>query len=299
MMKRNINLNRISLFLEIVKTGSITKTAEIFNLQKSKVSRDLSLLEQELGAQLIYRTTRQFNLTTEGQRFFEKAQKSISYLEEAIIETSGEAKSIAGHISITCPEDIGEIILVPILEEFSRIYPKVSYGIHFSTEVMDLVANKIDLAIRPGRLKDSSIKMKKIGFIDFGLYCSENLYKSLHNINSYKQLSELPTIYFDKGTKEAMWQLSNRGKVSKVTIHPIAKVNSYLAAFRLIDKGMGIGLLPKFIVTQSTNNGLVHILKDWEAQRSDLHLIYPDRSEDIARVRVLMDFIAKKMSLMI
>ena len=128
MFRSGVNLNRIQLFLEIVRVGSITKTAELFNLQKSKVSRDLALLEQELGTQLIYRTTRQFNLTIEGQKFYDRANVSIQTLLEAVSEASFEAKTIAGHISITCPEDIGELILIPLLEEFSKLYPKIKIG---------------------------------------------------------------------------------------------------------------------------------------------------------------------------
>lgn len=297
MKNSHVDLNRIQLFLEIVRIGSITRTAELFNLQKSKVSRDLALLEQELGSQLIYRTTRQFNLTIEGQKFYEKANESLKILNEAINEASSGAKTIAGPISITSPEDIGEIILMPLLEEFTKLYPDITFNIDFSTDLKDLVANKVDLAIRPGNLKDSSLIMKKIGIIDFGLYCSNAKYNSLPEIHTPQQLSDLPTITFQQGFKQPSWHFKYKNKTTKVNLNPLIQVNSYLAVHKLIQKGMGIGLLPSFIAkSESSKSDLVEILKDYKISASNLQIIYPQRNEDITRVRVLTDFLRKKIA---
>ncbi|MCB9073143.1 MAG: LysR family transcriptional regulator [Bdellovibrionaceae bacterium] len=291
-----VDLNRIRLFLEIVRVGNITKTAELLNLQKSKVSRDLALLEQELGTQLIYRTTRQFSLTTEGQKFYDKAHASFEILNEAIQETSESSKTIAGHIAITCPEDIGQIMLIPLLEEFSKIYPKITYSLDFSIEVIDLVAHKIDLAIRLGHLKDSSLKMKKVGELEFGLYCSKSLYEALPEIIRVDQLKTLPTIYFQRSTKKAYWNLTCRGHQQKVEIQPAVRVNNFLSVYSFVQKGMGIGLLPKFIVNSDfSKGGIVQVLKEYHSGASDIQIIYAQQKELPTRVKVLSDFLVKKM----
>ncbi|MCB0356911.1 MAG: LysR family transcriptional regulator [Bdellovibrionales bacterium] len=297
MMGPGVNLNRVQLFLDIVRIGSITKTAETLNLQKSKVSRDLTLLEQELGTQLIYRTTRQFNLTADGQKFYEKAKESLQLLNYAINETSTKSQLIDGLISITCPEDIGQFFLIPLLDEFSKIYPKVTFKIEFSSEIVDVVKNKIDLAIRPGKLRDSSLKMKKIGKVEFSLYCTSSLYETLPNIESTDQLKELPTIYFQNDLKKPQWNLSHNGKVKKIEINPYIRVNSFLAAYELVKRGLGIALLPNFIVTSDLAKGeIVPILKEYHSGSADIQIIYPQKNESITRVKILSDFIIKKMN---
>ena len=297
MMGPGVNLNRVQLFLDIVRIGSITKTAETLNLQKSKVSRDLTLLEQELGTQLIYRTTRQFNLTADGQKFYEKAKESLQLLNYAINETSTKSQLIDGLISITCPEDIGQFFLIPLLDEFSKIYPKVTFKIEFSSEIVDVVKNKIDLAIRPWKLRDSSLKMKKIGKVEFSLYCTSSLYETLPNIESTDQLKELPTIYFQNDLKKPQWNLSHNGKVKKIEINPYIRVNSFLAAYELVKRGLGIALLPNFIVTSDLAKGeIVPILKEYHSGSADIQIIYPQKNESITRVKILSDFIIKKMN---
>lgn len=300
MLSHQVDLNRIQLFLEIVRLGSITKTATLLNLQKSKVSRDLSLLEQELGVQLIFRTTRKFNLTIEGQRLYEKANDSMQMLNTAIDELSSESKKIAGHISLTSPEDLGEILVIPILEEFSQLYPDVTYKLDFSSEVKDLVTNKVDLAIRPGKLPDSSLKLKKVGQIEFGLFCSRGLFETFSEVQSPLQLSSLPTISFHRDGKQPSWEIIWRKKKQNISLSPVVQVNSYIAAANLAKAGMGIALLPKFIVnSKDGRSGLIQIFKQCQIDSSDLQIVFPQRNEDLARVKVLSDFLCKKIKVIL
>lgn len=298
MNERSVDLNRIQLFLDIVRAGNISKTANLTGLRKSKISRDLALLEQELGAQLIYRTTRQFSLSAEGQAFYDRASRSLELLNEAISEVSSGAKKIAGHISITSPEDLGQFVVLPALEEFSRLYPEVTYNINFSTEVVDLVANKVDLAVRVGKLKDSSLKMMKIGQIEFGLYCSTSLYEKLPIPLQLEDLSRQPTIHFQGSGLKPVWNLQCGDKEESVRLSPVASLNSYTAVIELVRSGLGISLLPHFAVRNDLlKGGLVHILKEWTISPTDIQIVYPQQNEEQARVKALGRFLVKKMKM--
>lgn len=291
-----VNLNRVQIFLEIAKLGSITKTAQLLGLQKSKVSRDLALLEQELGTQLIFRTTRQFNLTADGQKFYINAQRGLQMLAEAVNDTAKDSKGLAGNISITCPEDIGHVLLIPLLKEFSQMYPKITYSIDLSTNILDLVANKIDLAIRPGKLKDSTHIMKKVGTVQFGLFCTNSLYDTLPELNSLQQLNSLPTIHRQDSSKRNQWKLSSKGKNYKIEIQPTYVVNSFLSAYSLVQQGLGISLLPTFIINdERPRNGIVQVLKSVSSESADIQIILPQQKEPLMRVKILSDFLVKKM----
>lgn len=296
MWNRNVDLNRVQLFLEIVRLGSITKTAELFRLQKSKVSRDLALLEEELGTQLIYRTTRQFHLTVEGQRFYERVEQSVRALHVAIEETTEGAKRVVGAISITCPEDIGQVILLPLLQEFQRLYPGVTFNVHLSAEIIDLVANNIDMAIRPGALKDSSLKMKKIGSTDFGIYCSKALYESLPPLSKPDQLTDLPIVHFGGHSKKRVWRLLKKGRPITISVHPQIETNNYLSLYNLIKEGVGLGLIPQFLVKNSdARNHLVQVYKDLKFTAGQVQIIFPSHKEESYRVKVLSEFLVKRM----
>lgn len=159
------DLNRVQLFLEIVRAGNLTRAAERLGLRKSKLSRDLLLLEQELGVQLVYRTTRQFRLTHSGQQIVEVASRQLEPLVHFLTEMVHTGSEASGHIRMTCPEDVGQLVVVPIVDEFRRSSPRVQVEVRFTSEVMDLVAERIDLGVRIGALPNASIKRRKVGAI--------------------------------------------------------------------------------------------------------------------------------------
>ena len=158
-----LDLNQIQTFVKLAQAGSFTKAAQILRQPKSRVSRRLAALEKELGVQLIYRTTRQFQLTETGRAFYEKAQGLIAGLEALSAEVSDTTTQIAGVIRITASDDMGVKYLPPILDEFSRLHPQIQFDVVLTQSYVDLVKESIDVALRIGHLKDSSLRAKKVG----------------------------------------------------------------------------------------------------------------------------------------
>src|SRR5207253_8088426 len=158
----SIDLNQILIFIKVVETGSFTKAAELLKQPKSRISRRLAALEKSLGTQLIYRTTRQMQLTETGKDYFRRCSPLIQDLENANNAMTTHAEEISGVLRITAPEDYGKMILAPLIDDFIKKHPKVKAEVILSGAYLDLVQESIDIAIRIGNLKDASMKSKRV-----------------------------------------------------------------------------------------------------------------------------------------
>jgi len=151
------------IFIEVVKQGSFSKTARLLKLQKSAVSRAIRAIEDSTGTKLLNRTTRSLSLTASGRAYFESCLGPMQALEDAERSLRGQDSMMVGSIKITAPEDLGEAIVAPTIAELSRIYPQIRFELHFSNEVVDLVRDGFDFAIRIGKLPESNFRAKKVG----------------------------------------------------------------------------------------------------------------------------------------
>lgn len=171
-MIRNIDLNKIIDFVRVVDLGNFTRAAEVMNERKAKLSRNLAILEKELGVQLVYRTTRQFKLTEIGQQFYLESKKNIESIETSLLKVQNKEEAIQGKIKITAPDDLGRLVITPLIHEFCLQYPKIDFEINYTNQFLDIVKLGIDVAFRIGKMKDSSLLFKKAGHIELILVAS-------------------------------------------------------------------------------------------------------------------------------
>ncbi len=297
-MEQQINLNRVEIFLQMVESGSITKAAQVLRVAKSKLSRDLALLERELGVQLIYRTTREFRLTEPGQRFFEKANKSLSAMQEAISEVSKQSDEIAGVIRFTAPEDIGSYVMSRVANDFKILHPKIIFEMNFSNEILNLVKDRIDIAIRMGRLSDSSMTLRKAGQVDMILVASPKYLDSLKSIPSIQDLEKCRSVCFIADEEKPQWTLVSVKEKKIIKLKSDIICNNYVALKEMVILGNGIGLLPRFFCEDAIAKGdLVHILKAWRNEGSAIQVVLPEQKEIPQKIRSFMDFTVKKLLL--
>jgi LysR family transcriptional regulator for bpeEF and oprC len=156
-----IELSR--LFVKVVQHGGYSKAANALRLPKSTISKAIKRLEDETGTKLLIRTTRSQTLTAAGRLFYETCLEPIQILENAQKSLYGQDNIISGRIKLTAPEDLGNFVITKVISRFSKKYEKLDFETHYSNEVMDLVKDGFDFAIRIGTLKESSLKQKKIG----------------------------------------------------------------------------------------------------------------------------------------
>ncbi|MCM2348657.1 MAG: LysR family transcriptional regulator [Bacteriovoracaceae bacterium] len=294
-MKITFDFNRSYWFIRIVDSGNITRAAELLNEPKAKLSRNLSLLEEELGVQLVYRTTRQFKLTEAGLLFYQKAKTHIDGILEAANQLSEEKSEISGLIKITAPDDIGVYVITRIISEFSSIYPKVSFELIYSNEVLDLVKLGVDLAVRMGSLKDSILIQKRVGNVKFILVASPKYLDRNQPISSPEELHEHQTVGFS--SKSPIWELISKNKTKTIKLKHKYVANNFIAIRDLALRGHGIAFLPAFLCDSNLANGdLIHVLKNWGDEGSPIQIAIPHQKNVSKKIKTFRDFLSKKLA---
>jgi len=169
-----MDLNHVAVFARVVELESFTAAAKQLGLPKSSVSRTVTRLEDELGVRLLQRTTRTLHLTEVGRAYYERARGALSALDEAASAATNSSAEPRGTVRMTAPPDMGIMNLVDIVARFARKYPLVHIDISLSSRFVDLVAEGFDLALRAGKMADSSLVARKIGSDALGIYASAN-----------------------------------------------------------------------------------------------------------------------------
>ena len=183
-----IELSR--LFVKVIQQGSFSKAAQQLQIPKSTLSKAVTKLEKETGTKLLLRTTRSLTLTAAGRAFYETCLGPVQVLEEAQRSLHGADDILSGVIRLTAPDDFGNFVLAKALTELLKKHPNLRFELKYTNETLDLVKEGIDLAIRVGKLKESSLKAKRIGENKLIFVASPAYLKSRNPIRAPKDLTE-------------------------------------------------------------------------------------------------------------
>lgn len=293
---KGIDLNRVSDFLKIVEMGNITRAAIALGEPKAKLSRSLALLEKELGVQLVYRTTRQFQLTQSGLNFYRETKIQIEGLAASIDSVKAQDEVIEGPIRITAPEDFGNNVVTPLVSEFSKLHPKVQVRLVYSNEVLDLVKLGIDVAFRIGNLKDSSLIVKKLGRIEFVVVATASYLEKSAALSEPADLLNHQTIGISV-VEENIWKLESAGGTTRIRLKPSLIANTFTSVISLALHGAGVAFVPRFLAEESLQSGkLVRVLSSWGSAGMPVQLTMPQQKKVPARVRSFFDFSARRVA---
>ncbi|UOF02831.1 LysR family transcriptional regulator [Bdellovibrio reynosensis] len=290
-----LDLNQIRTFVRLVQTGSFTKAAEVLRQPKSRVSRRLASLERDLGAQLIYRTTRQFQLTEVGRNFYDRAKNLIEGLESLSNEVSEGTAEVSGLIKVTASDDMGVKHLPTILDEFSRLYPQVRFELLLSQAYVDLVKESIDVAIRIGTLKDSSLRVRKVGTVKSIIVASPGFIERYRHYEDLNQIEKLPFVGMTSMQKIETLKGSDGKKFSfKPNLSYSANNPAMLVELALL--GKGIAYVPEFLCADHIKSGrLLHIHRNLRGVEAAVNIVTPEQKEVPLKVKKFSEFVGKRL----
>jgi len=289
-------INRLAYFNCVVETGSISQASKIFDVQPSSISRQIVALEHDLGVRLLNRTTKNIGLTEAGKKYFEYSLRIISELEQAKRAVNDLQESPKGLLKISMTVGFGESIILPIIPKFTKQYPNIDLDLELTERVVDLVEENIDIAIRSGRLPDSSMIAKHLMDNDFLLCASPHYIAEYGYPNSPHDLSNYNCIrYSYSGWKD--WFLME-DKAIKLSITEGIAVNSVNGQKQLLLNHAGLALMPLWAVSEELKSGtLMHILPEvifspYEII-SSTYAIYLKRELLAPKIRVFLDFVSQ------
>ena len=280
-------------FVQVVESGTLTRAARSLQVATSAVSRRIKDLEQRLGTQLLQRTTRQMRLTPAGEAFHARARDILAALEEAENEAGDAARALAGPLRIAAPLSFGHAHLTPILIEFAKAHPDVTLDIDLSDRFVDLVAEGHDLAVRIGRLEDSSLIARKLADVRVVAAAAPAFWARYGTPKLPEDLNNLPAMRYTGGASrlDAVPGRRPDGSHCEISLDWIMRsTNGELLRDAAI-AGLGLVLQPSFIIRDAVIRGdLVPVLTDHEWPPVTIHVVYPETRHLSARARAFIEF---------
>lgn len=285
-MKRTpIPHHLVAAFLVVARAKSYSKAGKELGVSKGTVSRAIVKLEEFVGAELIHRNSHSVALSTAGAALYEKIVDPVAAIEEALGNMPERSDEPSGELRITAPHDVGLILLPPLVEEFSRQYPRVWFDIKLTSTPLDLVSGRFDLAIRAGQgaLQDSSLVARKLGLGSCAFYASP----------SYLLRRGSPAAFGDP--KHDWVLMSGLSKLLDVPKNFRAKVlvDDTVALQGYVRQGVGIGPLPNFVAAEAVAEGsLVRVLpKEPRLEALQLFVIHLSRRHLPRKVAAFRDYL--------
>lgn len=296
----NTNMQKftdIAAFVLVAKAGSYSAAARESNIPKSTLSRQVQNLEEELSVSLLLRTTRSLQLTESGKAYLQTCSRILEELTELNRATTSEQITPKGHLRITAPIEMGSYLLSPIFKEFSEKYPEISLECEYMDRFVNLYEENFDLALRAGQLQDSSLISKKLGTDKFVLVAAPDYLSKYKSPAHPKDLSQHKCLLYSAGPNHLNWALQNDKQKIKLDIKRQYIFSSLNSILKMAQSGMGIALLPEFLVAESLITGeLVHVLPKWCTQANPYYLVYKPQKFMPNRLRVLLDFLNQKLT---
>lgn len=279
-------------FVQVVESGSLTRAAEVLQVATSAVSRRIKDLEQRLGTQLLQRTTRQMRLTAAGETFHARAGEILQALSEAEAEAGDQSKSLKGPLRIAAPLSFGHSHLAPILIDFACEHREVDLDVDLSDRMVDLVGEGLDLAVRIGNLRDSSLIARRLAEVQCVL-CVSPAYLEKHGpFDSAEDLKGHPLLVYtlvERGESPSF--IGPDGMKGSLEMRTALRSNNGDFLRDSAIAGIGITMQPSFIVHKAIEQGnLVPILRDHVFQSVTIHVVYPQTRHVSARARAFIEF---------
>jgi len=296
-----MDIETLYLFAEVMRQRSFSAIAKTRGIAASSVSRSISALEAQVGARLFQRTTRQVVPTEAGQLYFERITPVLEELEIAGQLVSDVEGRPQGTLRITAPVGFAESLLMPLITEFNQLYPELSLELLLHDRYTDLVEERIDVAIRLGTLQDSSYIARQLSAMEFFIVASPEYLESNGVPQMPEQLSEHRCLIFPRGGHNSSWFFKRKQKIQEVSIKGRHLITQSTATKQCTLAGMGISLLPDWLVKTEIEKGeLVKLFTDYQVTATDykagVWLLYPCRQYLPAKVRVFSDFLFAKFS---
>ncbi|KAM3093965.1 LysR substrate-binding domain-containing protein [Phormidesmis sp. 146-35] len=297
-----MELSVLQTFVDVVKQGSFAAVARERNVDPSSVSRAIAGLEEELGIRLFQRTTRQLSPTEAGMTYFERVESLVEELQQATAIATDVSSQPKGKLRVTASVSFGLKCIVPLLPEFTQRYPDLTIDLLLSDTIVDLFAERIDVAIRLGLLPDSTLVAQQLMPTDYSVCASSDYLKRSEQLKNPVDLAQHNCLLFPFAGFRSRWIFKDqKGELSEVPVFGRTLISSAIALQHCAIAGMGLALLPIWLIGEDLQAGtLINVFPDYEVTAADFStaawLVYPSRAYIPLKVRVFIDFLKNFIS---
>ncbi|HEY1181110.1 MAG TPA: LysR family transcriptional regulator [Rhodocyclaceae bacterium] len=284
-------LEDMQIFVSAVEAQSFTAAADKLGLSKQFISRRIIALEERLGVRLLVRTTRKLSVTDTGRLYYERALKIIDEVNDAEQLISSENSTPRGTLRISAPVSFGTLHLGPAIARFMAQCPDIVIELDLSDRFVDIVGEGYDVAIRIGQLADSSLVARHIAPAQM-VVCASPAYLKKHGKPQVPaDLKAHECLLYGHG-RSVDWVFSDRGKPVQVSVKGRLRANNGELASAAAIEGLGITLLPTFIVGAALRSKqLLTVLDQYAPPPLNIYAVYPQHRQASLAVKAFADFL--------
>lgn len=296
-----MDISGLQIFIEVMRQGSFAAVARERNIDPSSVSRTIANLERELGIKLLQRTTRQISPTEAGSIYFHRIEPLVEELQQAQELVADISGSPRGVLRVTASVSFGIQCIVPLLAEFETKYPELTVELLLTDAMVDLVADRVDLAIRLGLLEDSSLIAQRLMQTHYSV-CGSPEYLKGKKLNQPQDISRQNCLLFPLPGFRSRWLFKDcDGAVETVLVRGNTIISSAIALKQCALAGMGLALLPHWLIDSELFTGsLVKVLDNYEVTATEFNtsawLVCPSRTYIPLKVSLFTNFLKQKIS---
>jgi DNA-binding transcriptional LysR family regulator len=291
-------LEAMAVFVEVVDRGTLSSAAKRLKMPLATLSRKLSDLEDHLGTRLLVRTTRRLELTDAGANYLDASRAILNQVGEADRAAAGEYLKPTGELVLSVPTAFGRLYVLPIVNDYLARYPDVTIRLQMSDQRTDLVAERIDVAVRIGALPDSNLTAIQVGSLRWVVVACPSFLQTHGTPQSPDDLTGLPCVALDKDKLTTEWRFRDpeSGVTEPVPIHSRLTSTTAEAAADAAMAGVGVTRVMHYQVAAAIEAGQLRvILSDYEIDPVPVSIVYPERHLLPLKTRSFLDFAAPRL----
>jgi DNA-binding transcriptional LysR family regulator len=289
-------LNAMATFVRIVEKGSLTAAAEGLDTSVPSVVRTLAALERELGVRLLNRTTRRLHLTDEGAQYLDHCRMILSAVQDFELRLTLHQAQPRGRLALTSSVMFGRRYIAPIAADFIERHPEVTAEFLFVDRVVSLVDEGIDVAIRIGHLKDSSLVAIRVGAVR-RVVCASPQYLQRHGVpRKPADVTQHACVRHTGLAPRSEWLFRTGRRDVAIPVNAVVTCNEIDSALTACTRGVGLGMFLSYQAAPGRTSGdLEYVLEDFETEPLPVHVIYPQTRLMSTRVRAFVDECVTKL----
>ena len=291
-------LQALRLFIRVVDLGSFSKAAADLGIGQPSATKQVAEMERQLGARLLHRSTHGVTPTEIGALYYEKCKLIVHHVDEADSVASLLQSQVQGGLRISTSVAFGRRVLAPLVMRFMELNPKLQVELTVDDRYVNLVEQGVDVAIRLGRLADSTLGARYLGSSPWLLAASPSYLERRGTPQEPGQLSEHDALIYTTVQSDARWHFTGPGgEVVAVPVKGFLRSNNLSTLLAGARRGMGVAILPWYVAVRSVQDGaLLPLLADWSLPPQEVHAVYPSPSLVPAKVTRFVEFLEGRFS---
>lgn len=284
-------LQSMAIFAHVVDAGGFTAAARRLGMSKSAVSKAVAGLEEHLGVRLLLRTTRTVRLTEAGERMHAHCARILAEAEQAELELSSHGGRVHGRLRVNAPLNVGRFLVLPAVLELMGRFPELEVDLVLQDDYVDLVASQTDVAVRVGRLVDSSLVMRRLKPVGGRVVASPEYLAARGRITTPEDLAGHAFLVYTLVARPDQLVLERDGERVTVRVAGPFRTNNGDAIRDAAIAGVGVAVLPDFILGSALRDGqLATVLDDWQLlPAAAIHVVYAQGGPVTPQLRLFID----------